>query len=526
MNVLVVTCTFVAHSYQGVRLDSNQREELEWPPSPARLHQALIAAALTRLPPEKANQLASGALEVLRWLERQQPPVIIASVISADPGSASRFRLAIPQNNPAKVNSKIDLAKNSTLLAPTLHLRAVAPANEPLRVEYLWVTEDTASQETAARHLRVLADLVAQVRYLGRVEDQIEAGVDLKESALHNTPSWTCETWRPTQGVADIDLWVPMPDTTDKLIQRHTTGVPARTRKPPAYRFLRSQGYIREAAEGLLPAHVSIFQLIPQTGDPDELPLSCGAENAGIWRSRIRERAIDIALERERWDEPDLAQELIAGHPSGQLRKTGQPHLAFVPLPSISSHGRADGRVRRFALLGYSLPSIANRAAEIYRVLSAALEGELVEAAKPQCCLQRLEPDGDKIWPQLLRPGRTWLTVTPVALARHFNVPTHSQDRSRMLTDNERHLRRLAEWTTLLRSSLRDIGLPEDTANTCRIMLTASPLVPNTHRAERYRPPGESAVFTHARLEFSRPVRGPLVVGDRRYQGYGLFVPG
>jgi CRISPR-associated protein Csb2 len=116
--------------------------------------------------------------------------------------------------------------------------------------------------------------------------------------------------------------------------------------------------------------------------------------------------------------------------------------------------------------------------------------------------------------------------VMPVALARHFKVPTHSEDGKRKLTENERYLRKLAEWTALVRSSLCDIGLPQDLATTCGIILTASPLVPNTHRAERYRPPGESAVFTHARLAFAKPVRGPLIVGDRRYQGYGLFVPG
>jgi CRISPR-associated protein Csb2 len=522
VNALAVTCTFVARSYQGVRLTPDQREELDWPPSPARLHQALMAAALAGLPREQVEQFAGGALEALKWLEHRQPPVILASVISEDPGSASRFRLAIPQNNPAKTN----LEKSSTLLAPTLPLRAVGVVDEPLKVEYLWALEDAASQRDAEQYLEVFADLVAQVRYLGRAEDQIEADVELKEATLTSAPCWTCETWRPAQGTPDLDLWVPATGTTDRLIERHTARVPVRTRKPPASRFLRSQGYLREAAEGLIPVHVSIFQLIPKTNNPDELPLSCDPENAGVWRTRIRQKAEDIALERERWDEPELAQELISGHPQGQSKKTEQPHLAFVPLPSVSSHGKADGRVRRFALLGYALPDIADRAAEIYRVLTAALESEVVDDSKTQYHLNRLEPNRDKIWPQLVGPGRVWLSVTPVALARHFKVPTHSRDRSRRLTDGERHIRRLAEWTALLRSSLRDVRLPEYMADACSIMLTASPLLPNTHRAERYRPAGESAAFTHARLEFAKPVRGPLIVGDRRYQGYGLLVPG
>ena len=131
----------------------------------------------------------------------------------------------------------------------------------------------------------------------------------------------------------------------------------------------------------------------------------------------------------------------------------------------------------------------------------------------------------DRVWCQFVRASRVWQSVTPVAIARGFDVPTHSPDGSRKLTSNERHLRRLSEWSALLRSSLRHIGLPDDVVDKSLMLLTTSPLIPNTERAERYRPPGESAVFTHARVEFNQPVRGPLILGDRRYQGYGLFFP-
>ena len=522
MSALVLHCTFVAHSYQGMRLSSNQDEELDWPPSPARLHQALMAAALIGLPAGKAQSLAGGALEALRWLERQ-PPVIVASAISEDSGSATHFRLAIPQNNPAKS----DLTKTSTLLAPTLRLRAVARSGEPLEVHYVWCLEAAAAQQEAVRHLGVLADLTAQVRYLGRAEDQIEARIELQEHDFENPSPETRETWRPTNQVADIDLWVPRVETTDELIANHAKNVPARTRKPPARRFLRSQGYSREAIGGMRPVHVGIFQLVAETGDPDELPLSCDAENAGVWRSRIRQKAVDFAVDGGRWDQPDLAQELISGHPPGESKRTEQPHLAFVPLPSISSHGKADGRVRRFALLGYARAGVEAEATEVYRALCASLDGEVVEAGESPYRLQALadRPGRDKVWFQFLRSSRVWHSVTPVALARGFSVPTLSNDGSRKLTSNERHLRKLAEWAALLRASLRHIGLPEDLVATCSITLTPSPLVPNTNRAELYRPPGESAVLTHARVEFAEPVRGPLIVGDRRYKGYGLFFP-
>jgi CRISPR-associated protein Csb2 len=367
MNALVLHCAFVAHSYQGVRVTVDHPEgELDWPPSPGRFHQALMAAALTGIPTGQEEQLAKDALHALRWLEQQPPPEIVASAVSDDPSSATHFRLAIPQNNPAKT----DLTKTSMLLAPTLPCRAVGRSSGPLKVDYVWWLEAPAAQEAAERYLSVLADLTAQVRYLGRAEDRVEARIGLTEVGAARE---ACETWRPSNQAPDLDLLVAKCGTTDDLVRNNSRAVPARTRKPPASRFLRLQGYAREAAAGLLPVHVALFQLVAETGDPDEPPLSCDVENAGVWRSRIRQKAVEIALDRERWDQPELAQELITGHPPGQEKRTEQPHLAFVPLPSISVHGKADGRVRRFALLGYAGAAVEAQALEIYRVLCTSL---------------------------------------------------------------------------------------------------------------------------------------------------------
>lgn len=479
-----------------------------------------MAAALTGIPPGREEQLAKDALDALRWVEQQRSPAVIASAISEDPNSATRFRLAIPQNNPAKT----DLTKTSMLLAPTLPRRAVAESSEPLTIDYVWKLLNAAEEEAAERHCVVLADLTAQIRYLGRAEDQIEASIELTEKGVSCGKG---ETWRPTREAADVDLLVARPGTTGDLIRHHAQPVPARTRKSPASRFLRVQGYARDVAEGLRPVHVGIFQLIAETGDPDEPPYSCDAGNAGLCRCRIRQRAVDLAGDSGRWDRPDLAQELISGHPPGQSTRTERPHLAFIPLPSINAQGKADGRVRRIALVGYAQSEIHAEAADIYQVLCASLDGEDIEVGASHYQLRLFDhrPEKDKVWSQLVRSSRVWHSVTPVALAGGFKVPKYSADDGRELSNNERHLRRLAEWTALLRSGLQHIGLPAELVDTCAVTLTPSPLLPNTSRAERYRSAGESAVFTHARLEFTEPVRGPLIVGDRRYQGYGLLFP-
>jgi CRISPR-associated protein Csb2 len=176
--------------------------------------------------------------------------------------------------------------------------------------------------------------------------------------------------------------------------------------------------------------------------------------------------------------------------------------------------------VRRFALLGYA---DSNKAASIYRVLASCLDGEEIDKGYR---LQLIEDPlrGDKVWPLYSGSSRVWMSATPVAIDRLYKVPTRSPD-GQQLSSNERHLRRLAEWTMLIRASLRHIRLPDDLAATCKITLTSSPLLPGSERAERYRAKDERAPFVHARIEFTRHVRGPLLVGDRRYQGFGLFFP-
>jgi CRISPR-associated protein Csb2 len=132
--------------------------------------------------------------------------------------------------------------------------------------------------------------------------------------------------------------------------------------------------------------------------------------------------------------------------------------------------------------------------------------------------------NADAIWYHFTSKSRIWCSVIPVAISRGFKVPKFHPD-GRPMSENERHRRKLSEWEKLLRDSLRHIGLPPELITACSIETTFSPLVPKSQRAEKYRAPGEKAVLTHVRLEFPCGIRGPVLLGDRRYFGYGLFVP-
>ncbi|HME07224.1 MAG TPA: type I-U CRISPR-associated protein Csb2 [Bryobacteraceae bacterium] len=514
---LIIQCRYLAHSYSGVRKDRDQRDELDWPPAPARLHQALIGVALANLPDSLRSAYSDEMLRALRWLEALPPPDIIASRLAADE-DYRRLLVAMPHNSPAKG----DFSRYHPDLAPVF--RATAEHDGNLIAAYRWTDGTAEFCRKAKLHLASLKEAAAKLCYLGRAEDRVECEV-IWSKEEDETANDSLEIWRPVNHPAELGLQTARPNSTNELIQEFARANRRvlRGSKRPAHLFLREQNYSRDAAEGMLPAHVSVFQIFPDTDNPDESPAVCDAINAHRWRSPLRALAGRIAKKGHRWDDPALAEELISGHvPAGG--RTLQPHLAFVPLPSLSLHGKADGRVRRLALLGYAEWEKAAQAASLYRTLAACLDGEEIE---PGYRLQLVEDPlrQDKVWRLYAGASQVWLSVTPVVIDRGYKVPLYSPN-GQQLSSNERHLRRQAEWTNLLHASLRHIRLPDDIIASCRITFTPTPLLAAAERAERYRPAGERALFVHVRLDFSRLVRGPLLIGDRRYIGFGLFVPG
>lgn len=514
MPSLTIQCRYIAHSYTGVRQDRALRDELDWPPAPARLHQGLIASTLANLPDSKRDEFAAATLAALRWLETLPPPAILASRLADDSGHRRSLNVAMPHNSPAKG----DFARYGSDLAPVR--RATPDHDGPLLAGYHWTGDTADFHLNAVLHLPALREAAAKLRYMGRAEDRVECEVHWRTDDAQEPADDSLEAWYPSTQAEDANLLTAVPHSTDELMADFKKAGERRAReaKPPARLFLREQSYARDAAEGLLLVHTAIFQIY-EYDNPD--PLVCDAINAHRWRSPLRALACRTATQHDRWTHPHLAEELISGHIQGGGH-TQQPHLAFVPLPSLSVTGKADGRVRRFALLGYAAPDIASTAASIYRTLGASLDGEEVESGFR---LQLIEDSRrDKVWPLYTKASRTWITATPLAIARGYKVPTHAPDGT-PLSNDERHLRRQAEWTKLIRANLRDIGLPADLVISAGIHLSPSPMLAATERAERYRPRTETIPLLHCRIEFSHAVRGPLLIGDRRYFGLGLFVP-
>src|SRR5581483_9079148 len=85
---LCISVTFLDPAFHG-RGDGGGPE---WPPSPLRLFQALVAAAAARW---RGPQFADYAAPALKWLEAQSPPVVVAPPHHV----GVPVRVAVPNND-------------------------------------------------------------------------------------------------------------------------------------------------------------------------------------------------------------------------------------------------------------------------------------------------------------------------------------------------------------------------------------------------------------------------------------------
>jgi CRISPR-associated protein Csb2 len=116
------------------------------------------------------------------------------------------------------------------------------------------------------------------------------------------------------------------------------------------------------------------------------------------------------------------------------------------------------------------------------------------------------------------RPARRWASATPVALDQN---PGNLHD-----PDPKRRATAFAEARESVAQSVERIGLPRpanvDVVRSAVLSGTAKPRMHPRFPISEQKP---QRVLVHVRLEFSAPVRGPLLLGAGRYLGLGLCMP-
>lgn len=451
----------------------------DWPPSPARLFQALVAGAARdgALPPESEA--------ALRRMEGWPAPVIAAPPSR----SGQDFRLYVPNNDLDAAGG--DLARvNELRTAKTVRPRLFDPAIPFL---YLWHPK---GEDPDPAQFVAIAERLYQ---LGRGIDMAFATAEwlTPEEAEARLAAHPGPVFRPSEGGnAGRTLACPGPHTLASLLRRHAAQAERFQKgtkrgqllfiRPPKPRF-------RQVAYDC-PPHRLVFAL--RRGDAyDARPLA----DAVALVEQVRDAAARRLIEAGH-PNPETIERLLIGRDAAAADLPLRPRI--VPLPSIGAT-HADHAIRRLLL---EIPRDCPLRADD---LGWAFSGLPVDAA-------RLVPAeaGDRMLSHYLpeNGARRWRSVTPVALPW-----------LRRRSEGGRIMREAAA-AAALRQALRHAGI---TAAPEAIRLQQEPFAARGRQARNFAHPPRfpAARLVHAELRFAAPQTGPLVIGDGRFLGLGLFAP-
>lgn len=506
---------------QGVVVGSHgEHGRVEWPPHPARVFMAMVAAHY-QTGAEAAERAA------LLWLEAlPEPPEIHAPDAEpcrtvtqfvpvndkAGPSKAVLHSLSLTRDRQPRTFARASLANDTVVLHwpaanPTAEVRdaltglcgKVTRIGHSISLVQMWL----ANAIPPELHRWVVDEksgaYLLRVPKAGTLEelDRSFNGEAISQYmslllAIEDAPT------KKAASAAKKNLAVAFP-----------AGEPPQQRpRISTYASYAKAGEISEspvAAGSVFSPHLAVFMLEREDGPYRQLDLACTLAVMDRWREAIASHTNDFRPE---------TQSLLTGHSEsgGPLQKA---HVAFLPLGFVG-HPHADGRMPGVALaLPQEMPSDVR--ADVLR----AAAGVCKEGLKiGRLGAWKLTPSTMARPPETLRPatwtthpeGATqWSTITPVAYDQHPKAKGKAEY--------------LGEVAAMIAAGCERIGLPRP-REVIPSPVSAHFGVPPAHAFPRLRrKDGSERRHTHAILLFNEPVCGPVIIGAGRYRGYGLCRP-
>jgi CRISPR-associated protein Csb2 len=472
----------------------------EWPPAPARVFQALVAGVA------RGQTLSPRGSAALAWLETLPPPIIAAPPSSLGQEVAT----FVPNNDADSVGGDPDrIAEIRTLKSARPRLLDTA---EPFI--YAWPLDSTDGPVEA------LGEAAGELYQLGRGVDPAWAvGEVLDEGALvERLRTYRGEVHRPSASGSGAPLACPTLGSLASLIKRYAE----------ASRRLQA---VSEGGQHFAQPPKARFVLVPYDS-PARRQLydlrRTGSDELFAWPIarvvQLVERLRDGAATRLRDALPEQAalieRTLIGRKADGADAGPTLQRIRIVPLPSIG-HQHADRDVRR--VLVEVPPGGGLAAGDVFWAFSSLethdpetgeLDGCIVTAATETTMLRHYTP-----------AARRWYTVTPAALPE--NSGRRRIDPARRGEDAKPAAERLVEEgraATAVATALRHAGI---CASLSTVQVQREPFEERGSRAERFAAAtrfGKERLW-HIKLELDDEVDGPLLLGDGRFLGLGIFAP-
>lgn len=481
-SLLCITLRSLTADFHGRGEDG----EPEWPPSPLRAFQALVAAAAARWNERLRLEYAAPAL---RWLEAQLPPTIVAAVGAP---AGTKYRLYVPDNVADKVAKSWRGGNAAASIADYRTEKDVRPTH--LRggdaVHYLYPLPDGGCP-----HLEVLSAAARSITHLGWGVDMVagNAAVITDEEA-RKLPG---ERWQPVESLSTEGLRVPRDGTLADLSMKHEAFLNRLScdgfKPVPPLSAFRVVGY-RRATEPAGRAWAAFEILKPEAVGKASFNTARRCRDVAAWLRNLTGEVCrdwsDVATFVHGHDPADSSKPL-AGEKADE-------RFMYLPLPTIN-HGL--NRVESIRRVLIAAPAQFRDRVEWVR---RRLPGQdlIDERCRVPVGVLNLLPRTDWVLRQYTERSAVWSTVTPVIRPGHDDGTPNKAER-------------------LLRAAFAQAGLPEPAEVDWRQVGFRA----GADLADRYAVPDQLGKYPryHVRVRFPEPVRGPLAVGAGRYRGIGVF---
>lgn len=492
-----------------------RREDLEWPPHPDRLFQALVAAWGRNDPPDKDERRALEWLESLggNSLEIVAPaarPRTVADIFVPpnDMHTSGKIGSRPPKKLATAINVVPEYRKNrqrrtfpATVVDPIFQTPHGAAGTGMAAVRYVW-----REAQGLNLHRYALENLAKEVTYLGHPHTLVRVALfDDTGTITRNGSKWI--------GPEGRYLRCPHVGRLDHLERRYrhsrTRAVNARpnpslvTRefhpfgesKPPSTIFDSENFVSFEDAGGFCPS-LSAFPLVAK---------------------RLRDALLQIADEKGIPIPP-----LLSGHDDDK-RPTKDTHLSIVPLADIGWE-HSQGRLMGLAVVWPRKVKEEDRR-NVLRVLGEFIKEDGVNGSAGSLHFGRngswrlaLSPEparaSMKFRPRYTQSAKRWGTVLPAVLDRHpKNRPAQ-------------------DVAAIVERACFNLGLPREAVDGVRIdqlhkyaAVRAAPSIGDVSRSLPKDSPYRGRPLAHLILNFRRRIQGPVILGAGRFRGLGLCLP-
>ncbi len=488
---LRISATFLDGRFHG----RGDHGEPEWPPSPLRLMQAIVAANAEQIDTNSPLGCA------LKWLEQQGPPVVLAP--RGERGAS--YRLSVPNNAMDLVGKAwargVYFGTGDSNPATHRTMKTVRPVHliDGETVHYVWPLAEGGADEQADAVIEAARRMIA----LGWGIDMVAGDAErIDGTALASLPG---QRWSATPSYAPVTLRVPVRGTLEALRERYSAfvqrmGEDGFVPVEPLTTF-DTIGYRRPI--DTIGRPWVVFELREEDGSFHRYAQRKLIHIAGMVRHLAREA---MTASPPRGTDEGWTEKYVVGHRTNG--EVNHRQLSYVPLPSIG-HAHADQFVRRIMItapLGdeHWLEHLARYLAG--RQLVPERGNEFGESAPPT--LVRVQRDN--VARRYTRSSDRWATVTPVILPGHDD-------------------RKPAKTRKLIEAALAQSGIEQP----CEYEWSRDSCFRKSYSTGRgssgyFRPDHlrtQTAVHLRIRFKDDLQMNGPIAIGAGRHCGLGLLAP-